>query len=84
MFFTSVSGCTDHFSGTEEEAFETSRQIVTTFNIDVREPPSARGDIKEPLYDADDICGLIPAEDQHTMDAYQVPLKFVQVYMYHV
>ena len=69
FFKCSVSGCTDHFSGTESEAIATSRDIVSTFNIDVIEP---RTDFAEPLYDAEELSGIIPARDQHTMDVYQV------------
>ena len=64
-----VSGCTDHFSGTEQEAFETSRDIVPTFNI---EPQQAPTDYSEPLYDPEELNGIIPDKDQHTMDMYQV------------
>ena len=73
FFKCSVSGCTDHFSGTESEAIATSRDIVSTFNIDVIEP---RTDFAEPLYDAEELSGIIPARDQHTMDVYQVVLLF--------
>ena len=64
-----MSGCTDHFSGTEEEAFATSRDVVATFNIDPQDAPS---DYSEPLYDPSELGGIIPNKDQHTMDMYQV------------
>ena len=73
IFKCSVSGCTDHFSGTESEAIATSRDIVSTFNIDVIEP---RTDFAEPIYDAEELSGIIPSRDQHTMDVYQVVLLF--------
>ena len=72
-----MSGCTDHFSGTEEEAFHTSRDIVSTFNIDVMPSPEHYA---EPLYDVEELAGIIPAQQQHTMDAYQV-LRELDLYL---
>ena len=65
----SVSGCTDYFSGTEEEAFETSRDVVATFNI---YPLPASGDHEAPMYDPSEMEGIIPQKAQETLDMYQV------------
>ena len=65
----SVSGCTDYFSETEEEAFSTGRDVVATFNI----PPVIPAEsIEEPLYDPKELAGIIPVQQQHTMDMYKV------------
>ena len=69
MSIFSVSGCTDYYSKTEEEAFETSRDIVATFNI---EPVVYSDDYDEPLFDTSDLLGLIPKDNQHTMDMNKV------------
>ncbi len=65
----SVSGCTDYFAGTEEEAFEISRDAIAAFNIDL---PCIPEDYDEPAFDIDDLKGIIPGQDQHTMDMYKV------------
>ena len=36
----SVSGCTDHFAVDEEEALETTRNIIATLNWDQSSTPS--------------------------------------------
>ena len=66
----SVSGCTDHFAATEPEAYELCRDIVSTYNI---RPIPATKEIREPMFDADELPGLIPRTNQHTMDMHKVP-----------
>ena len=66
-----TSGCTDHFAATEEEAYETGRDIVATFNVDEPVEPS---DYDEPVLDPAEMTGLIPTSEQYKMDPYQVGL----------
>lgn len=70
--YFSVSGCTDYFTGTEQEAISISRDVVSAFNVN---PPESPQNYDEPLYDPEEITGIIPNKDQHTMDMYQVSLK---------
>ena len=57
----SISGCTDHFAASEQEAFEMARGIVGSLNL-----PTNRAIKKElsqsPAYDSmdEDFAGLIP------------------------
>ncbi|XP_071490313.1 biotin-dependent 3-methylcrotonyl-coenzyme A carboxylase beta1 subunit-like [Diadema antillarum] len=53
-----VSGVTDHFAATEEEAFAMGRDAVSTFNVATPEEPR---DWNEPLYSQDEILGLVSA-----------------------
>lgn len=58
----SISGCTDHFASSEEEALAMTRRIVSTLNL----PPlnTSRTSVSEPpLYSSsdEDFACLIPA-----------------------
>ena len=64
-----MSGYTDYFALDEPEAFQMGRDIVAGFNIDV---PERRVDIEEPQFSSDELPGLIPSVNQHTMDIYKV------------
>jgi 3-methylcrotonyl-CoA carboxylase beta subunit len=64
-----LSGLTDHYAETEEEAFETGRDIVASFNVD---PVVLPEQYDEPAFDPTELLGLIPPKDQHLMDMYQV------------
>ncbi len=65
----SVSGCTDHFADTEEEGFKCGRDVVATFNIPETVEPEG---YDEPVYDPNELLGLIPHAQQHTMDMHKV------------
>ncbi len=69
VFDCRVSGCTDHFAPTEADAFEMGRDVVATFNMPEVIAPEG---YDEPMYDPADLVGLIPYQDQHKMDPYQV------------
>ena len=56
-----TSGCTDYYAETEEEAFELGRASVAAFNI---EPVQAPTDVREPVFSADDILGLITPDNK--------------------
>lgn len=56
MMHSSVSGCTDHFEENEEDALETTRNIVATLNTDQHFVSSALA--KDPLHDAEDLLTL--------------------------
>ncbi|XP_062610147.1 methylcrotonoyl-CoA carboxylase beta chain, mitochondrial-like [Saccostrea cucullata] len=62
----SVSGCTDYFAKDEPEAFEMGRDIAETLPFH----DSCTSDSEPPLYDADDIPGLITPENN--INIYQV------------
>lgn len=76
-----ISGCTDHFATSEQEAFEMARGIVASLNL----PPS-RAVIKEaqpPAYDSSDeeFAGLIPEtlEEKWPMFEVRADCKLVQM-----
>ncbi|XP_041886909.1 biotin-dependent 3-methylcrotonyl-coenzyme A carboxylase beta1 subunit-like isoform X2 [Corvus kubaryi] len=55
-----VSGCTDHFAPSEEEAYECIRNVVSTLNC---EPvPEEDRDHDSPLYSPEELLGLAPLD----------------------
>ena len=64
-----VSGCTDHFASTELEAYDMCRDIASTYNI---QPVPTTKHYTEPLYDMNEMVGLIPRVNQHELDMYKV------------
>ena len=65
----SVSGCTDYFAGTEQEAFEMGRASVAAFNF---EPASVNTSVEEPVYDPNELLGIIPTDKNDHLDMYMV------------
>lgn len=69
-----VSGVTDYYAETEQEAFEFGRSSVAAFNI---EPVSARGTFREPIYDADELLGIIPTSQDQVMNMHKIISRLV-------
>ncbi|XP_026125037.1 methylcrotonoyl-CoA carboxylase beta chain, mitochondrial isoform X2 [Carassius auratus] len=61
-----VSGCVDHFAAAEIEAYECTRNIISTLNYELPEEDSTQAE--EPLYNVDDLMGLAPHCYNHSMD----------------
>jgi 3-methylcrotonyl-CoA carboxylase beta subunit len=73
---TKVSGVSDHYAQNDAHALAICRRIVASLNtrkqvsLDVREP-------REPLYPADEIYGVIPAEVRKPYDVREVIARVV-------
>ncbi|NXY81768.1 MCCB carboxylase, partial [Alcedo cyanopectus] len=65
-----VSGCSDHFASSEEEAYEWIRNVVSTLNYQ----PLPEGDREHdsPLYSPDELLGLAPSSYRCTL-----PVKLI-------
>ncbi|XP_026783671.3 methylcrotonoyl-coenzyme A carboxylase 2 [Pangasianodon hypophthalmus] len=61
-----VSGCVDHFAAVESEAYECTRNVISTLNFKLPEEDSA--EIEEPLYNAEELMGLAPKSYNFSMD----------------
>lgn len=68
--FFRVSGCVDHFAPEEKEAFERTRNIVSTLNFELPEEDEQRAE--EPLYPTDELMGFAPKEYSHSLDVKMV------------
>ncbi|XP_026788742.2 methylcrotonoyl-CoA carboxylase beta chain, mitochondrial isoform X3 [Pangasianodon hypophthalmus] len=60
------SGCVDHFAAVEREAYECTRNVISTLNFKLPEEDSA--EIEEPLYNAEELMGLAPKSYNFSMD----------------
>lgn len=66
----SQSGVTDHYALCDEHALEIARGIVRNLNP---KPPNRFGDSFEPpLYDADDIYGIIDGNGARNFDVREI------------
>jgi acetyl-CoA carboxylase carboxyltransferase component len=77
-----VSGVTDHLAENEEEALETCRAMVAACgpaersDIDWREP-------EEPLYPAEEIYGIVPADVRRPFEVREVIARLVDGSRFH-
>lgn len=73
---THISGVADHFAENDEHAIEILRGIVSTLNsrkkvdLDIRPP-------EEPLYDANELYGIIPRSFRETYDVREIIARLV-------
>uniref|UniRef100_A0A672YTI6 methylcrotonoyl-CoA carboxylase n=1 Tax=Sphaeramia orbicularis TaxID=375764 RepID=A0A672YTI6_9TELE len=74
-----VSGCVDHFAWEEKEAFEYTRNIISTLNFQLPEEEEEdeekmrkRIAEEEPLYSSQELQGLAPLSYNHTLDTKMV------------
>lgn len=61
-----VSGCVDHFAATEEEAFASARNVVSTLNFLL--PEERQEEVEPPLYASEDLLGLAPRCYSYSLD----------------
>jgi acetyl-CoA carboxylase carboxyltransferase component len=73
---TRLSGVADHFAQSEQEALARVREIVSHLNR--RAPmPLALQPAQEPLYDPEELYGVIPADPRVTYDVREVIARLV-------
>ncbi|XP_036435646.1 methylcrotonoyl-CoA carboxylase beta chain, mitochondrial-like [Colossoma macropomum] len=63
---TEVSGCIDYFAAVESEAYECTRNIISTFNFEL--PEESTTELEEPLYSAEELMGLAPKSYNYSLD----------------
>ncbi|KAA0714239.1 Methylcrotonoyl-CoA carboxylase beta chain, mitochondrial [Triplophysa tibetana] len=61
-----VSGCVDHFATVESEAYEYTRNIISTLNFELPEESSIQSE--EPLHSSEDLLGLAPRSYNYSLD----------------
>tara|TARA_B100000214_G_scaffold375546_1_gene362547 strand:+ start:33099 stop:34787 length:1689 start_codon:yes stop_codon:yes gene_type:complete len=79
---TRKSGVADHFAETEEDALRLVRNIVENLNIE----PKQRLDVKqveEPVYDREDLMGIIPTDNRTPFDVKEVISRIVDGSRFH-
>ncbi|XP_072245076.1 methylcrotonoyl-CoA carboxylase beta chain, mitochondrial [Leuresthes tenuis] len=66
-----VSGCVDHFAWEEKEAFEYTRNIISTLNFQLpeeEEDTAKRQAMEEPLHSSEELLGLAPRSYSDSLD----------------
>ncbi|XP_064189417.1 methylcrotonoyl-coenzyme A carboxylase 2 isoform X1 [Anguilla rostrata] len=61
-----VSGCVDYFAALEGEAYECTRNIISTLNFELPEDEGPTAE--EPLHPAEELKGLAPRDYNHSLD----------------
>lgn len=75
---TSKSGVADHFAETEEDALEHARHIIATLNYKSKHPGKfIKGEVKAPLYKAEEIYGIIPSDTRKPFDVREIIARMV-------
>ncbi|KAF1385365.1 hypothetical protein PFLUV_G00107000 [Perca fluviatilis] len=73
-----VSGCVDHFAWEEKEAYDYTRNIVSTLNFQLPEEEEEEDEERkrkaeeEPLYSSEDLLGLAPKSYNYSLDVKMV------------
>ncbi|KAK7889838.1 hypothetical protein WMY93_025398 [Mugilogobius chulae] len=64
-----ISGCVDHFAWEEKEAYECTRNIISTLNFLLpEENDDERKSNEEPLFSSQELQGLAPLSYNYTLD----------------
>lgn len=81
---TSKSGVADHYAETEEEALEIARNIVASLNFKPTHPGKfIREEVRPPLYDAQEIYGIIPQDTRKPFDVREIIARLVDGSEFH-
>ncbi len=76
------SGVTDHLAENDDHALEITRTIISHLNL---KPPTAveRNPIEEPLYNAEEIAGIIPTDLKKPFDIREIIARTVDGSKFH-
>lgn len=78
-----VSGCVDHFALKEKEAYDYTRNIISTLNFQLpeeeEETKSGKAE-EEPLYSSDELLGLAPRSYNYSPDVKMVQYAAIQIH----
>ena len=78
---TRMSGVADHLAANEQEALEKVREIVSHLQpghaLRRRSIPYAQQSPEDPLYPADELYGIIPADPRQTYDVREIIARLV-------
>lgn len=69
-----VSGLADHLVDDDGEAIEVARDLMERISTKVPQPPA---EFREPLYDPEDILGVVPADYRQPYDVREVLARVV-------
>jgi len=76
-----VSGVTDHFALNDKHALQITRSVVQNLNWKLNSKPSANYD--EPLFSAEEMGGIIPADTKKPFDVRKIIARIVDGSRFH-
>jgi 3-methylcrotonyl-CoA carboxylase beta subunit len=77
-----ISGVTDHLADNDEHALEITREIIANLNREEKHRLD-RKPIEEPLYDASEIAGILPADLRTPFDVREIIARLVDGSRFH-
>ena len=79
---TRISGVADHFAEDEEQALELARDLVSHLNR-TKSMPLAVQPPEDPLYDAEELLGIVPADRRIPYDVREIIARLVDGSRFH-
>jgi acetyl-CoA carboxylase carboxyltransferase component len=80
---TQISGVADHFAGDDDEALDIVRSIVANLGRPPQSFPWERTPAEDPLYNAADLYGIVPADPRHSFDVREIISRVVDGSRFH-
>lgn len=74
---TQTSGVADHFAETEEEALALTRDIIENLNIKNNQNPTPADEIEAPLYDMEEVYGILSSDTKKPFDVREIIARLV-------
>lgn len=74
---TSISGVADHFASDEEHALHLTRNVVENLNLTFPEEKYPKGEIEKPLYNVEELYGIVPKDSRKPFDIREVIARIV-------
>lgn len=71
------SGLSDFLAEDDAHAIEMAREVVKSLNWNDRLPPASNRSFKEPRYDIDELCGVVPVDYRKPYDCREVIARLV-------
>lgn len=71
------SGLAEYLAEDDAHAIEMTREVVKSLNWNDRLPPAINKTYKEPRYDIDELCGIVPADYHKPYDSREVIARLV-------
>jgi acetyl-CoA carboxylase carboxyltransferase component len=80
---TATSGVADHFAEDDRHALEIARNMLQNLNVVRTSTPVDRIEPEEPLYDAEELYGIVPADLRKPYDVREVIARLVDGSRFH-
>lgn len=71
-----ISGVADHYAQNDENAIEIARRVVSNLNYQ-KKTSLVLSEIKEPIFNVQDLYGIIPADPRYPFDVREVITRIV-------